>query len=559
MFSHIKFEIGNRATALVIAALLVSLGGLPARAQNIAITGTLKDANGEPVAGALVKIRNEELGLGFLTVSQEKGRYSIPNLVPGKYIIQAFGASNQSAAAAPLEIGTGQQRTTDLVLGAPLHVPPREKRMTDADYEKVMPEGEGKNVVINWCVTCHTLRPIVTARKTREKWEETVDRMYNDLLGKDRPLTWTIKYDVFYNLERPNLMIDYLAKNFGPDTPSDPRVAGPSSHTNRNLPGILLKGPAAKYAAMEFSMPPGSMPHDIAVDSQGIAWVSERNTGMLGRFDPDSLKYTSTASPAGKAAKFQLNAIAVDARDQIWCVDDGPNARILQFNPQSGEFKSYPIPEYRYLAPEIGWARTATLRFSDGNVWGTGITAQRILRLNPSTGKIKDYSVPLGSAPLGLAVGGNKMIWYAAEVGNAVVSLDPATGRLTPHEVPTPRSDLTGMAVDAEGNLWVAATESGKLVKVDHRTGNVTEYPVPAEESGPYSVDVDTKRNLVWFSEMFTDKIGRFDPRANSFAEFPLPNSDLDVRRIEIDRSNPNRVWWSGASADKIGYIEVIE
>ena len=82
---------------------------------------------------------------------------------------------------------------------------------------------------------------------------------------------------------------------------------------------------------------------------------------------------------------------------------------------------------------------------------------------------------------------------------------------------------------------------------------------MPAEDPGLFAVDVDVKRNLVWFSEMFTDKIGRFDPRTNSFVEFPHPSSDADVRRIEVDRSHPNRVWWAGNHSGKIGFIETTE
>ncbi len=82
--------------------------------------------------------------------------------------------------------------------------------------------------------------------------------------------------------------------------PVDPRVVQQwlllprlsPSHPNRNLPATLLRGTASKYVAMEFSLPPGSMPHDIAVDSTGIAWIDETATGMLGRLDPASLTYT---------------------------------------------------------------------------------------------------------------------------------------------------------------------------------------------------------------------------------------------------------------------------
>jgi virginiamycin B lyase len=379
------------------------------------------------------------------------------------------------------------------------------------------------------------------------------------------PLWFALKDDEFVGGKRYGLLIDYLTKNFGPQSPVDPRVVEPwvvpgsAVHASRNLPAALLTGAAAKSVAMEFSLAPDSMPSDVAVDSQGAAWVSERNTGMLGRFDPTSNTYTRIAVPPGKTPKFQLNSIAVDPQDQVWFVDDGPNARIVQFNPKSKQFDTFPIPEYRWAVPEIGPARIATLRFLNGAVWGTRLTAQKILKLDPRTRKITEYPIPRGSSPFGLAVSGTDTIWYAAEVGNVVVKLNSSTGELVPHDVPTDRSDLRGMSIDSAGNLWVAATEAGKLVKVDGNTGKATEFAPPTADSGPYSVDVDTKRNLVWFNEIFSDRIGRFDPGTNSFVEFPLPSADLDVRRIEIDRNHPNRVWWSGARAGKIGYIEVME
>src|SRR5262249_20729516 len=110
---------------------------------------------------------------------------------------------------------------------------------------------------------------------------------------------------------------------------------------------------------------------------------------------------------------------------------------------------------------------------------------------------------------------------------------------------------------DADGNLWIAGTESGKLIRVDYHKGSSTEFTPPDADSGPYSVDVDTKQNVIWFNESFADKIARFDPKTGAFVEFPLPSADLDVRRIQVDPHNPNRVWWSGYRADKIGYIEV--
>ena len=565
MLTGINPARGNRGAMMMVALAIMASSSLPLSAQNTGITGIMKNTAGEPVAGGLVKVRSEALGLGFMIVSQGQGRYSTPNLLPGKYSVQGFGGGYQSSPAGPVEISSGQQGRMDLVLSIPLQIPSRVKRLTDADYEKLMPEGEVAGVrhsLAHQCNECHTLERIVSARKTREKWRSTIDRM-RDYEIEDRHPLW-IRFQEDGILD--GLWFDYLAKNFGPDNPQYPEVvkqwllqSGAPSHPNRNWPATLLQGAAAKYVAMEFSLPPGSAPRDIAVDSQGIAWVNERDKGMLGRFDPVSLTYSRIAPPPAKNSKLQLNAVAVDPQDQIWIVDDGPNARILRYNPKSQTFNSYPILEFRWLASDTGWARIATLRFLDGNVWATGETSDRILKLDPNTQKITDYSVPRGSSPFGLAIGANKMIWYAGLIGNSIVRLDSKTGRLAPHNVHTERSELKAMAADSEGNLWAAATESGKLVRVDNKSGDVVELTPPTEDSGPFAVDVDTKRNLVWFSEVFADRIARFDPGTQTFVEFPHPSADSDVRRIEVDRSNPNRVWWSSARNDKIGYIEVIE
>jgi streptogramin lyase len=145
---------------------------------------------------------------------------------------------------------------------------------------------------------------------------------------------------------------------------------------------------------------------------------------------------------------------------------------------------------------------------------------------------------------------------------NQVLKVDHKSGRLTKYYLPTQepdRADVRGIAADADGNLWAAETEAGKLVKLDYRIGGFTEYAPPTNDPGPYSVDVDTSRNLIWFSEIYSDRIGRYDPRTNTFVEYPHPDSDSDVQRVEVDRSHPNRVWWSSPRNDKIGYIEVIE
>jgi len=173
--------------------------------------------------------------------------------------------------------------------------------------------------------------------------------------------------------------------------------------------------------------------------------------------------------------------------------------------------------------------------------------------------KISEYAVPRGSVPFGLTVTGNNTLWYTAAAGNVIVSLDSTTGTLKPREVPARRSGLSGMAADSQGNVWAAATETGQLLKADSKTGSVTEYVPPSADAGPFAVAVDAKRNVVWFSEIEADRIGRFDPGTGVFVEFPHLEPDSLIRRLEVDRSRPNRVWWADARRNTIGFIEVLE
>ena len=531
-----------RAVFAMLLLWAASLCDSPLRAENGALTGTVSDAKGQPVAGALVKVASREPGVSFMVVSQALGRYRTPCLPPGNYSVQAFGAAVKSAAT-----NVSNDAVADLALTEPLQIPTRPKRMTDIDYAKLMPEGSGKNAVAGRCATCHSLQWVVSARKTPQQWHQTVDRMRDNFQGRLRPLN-NISGEA--DLLQLDTMADYLAKNFTPEHAIDSRIA------RRAQPGGSFRGGDVKqdYVAMEYTLPPDSNPSGIAVDAHGVAWIAEANTGMLGRFDPIAMKYSRIAPP-GKNPKAHSSAVAVDPSGHVWLADDGPDARILRYAPETKEFTSYKMPAYPFGVPSPN--RLVTLRFIDGNVWATGITSDRVIRLDPRTGKATEFPVPKGSSPYGLAYGGDRRLWYTAEVGNAMGRLDPTTGLLAYYNAPAAKSELHGLAADADGNLWSASTETGKLIRVDFRTGAIGEFAPPAEDSGPYAVDVDTSRNLIWFSQVYSDRIARFDPRTSTMIEFPLPSADSDARIIEIDRSRPNRVWWAGGTANKIGYVEV--
>jgi streptogramin lyase len=519
----------------------------------------------------MVRVRSAELGLTFMVVSQAQGRYSTPNLLPGKYTVEGIGGAYQSNASGPVEVASGRPSKMDVVLSSARKATPPRKRKTQADYAATMPEGPAKQVLLTKCVACHDLDGVDTRTlrilSSRQEWEE--DMGLHKYYMEDRP-------DRLSD-EEAKLLVDYMTKNFSLESPGTRRrEERPAADPNSHLPATLLKGAEGKYVVMEFNLRPNAFPHDISVDSQGIAWISEHSEnehtengvkggdGRVGRIDPKTLKYTTIPPPPGKLPS-RLSGSAVDPQGIVWHADNGHNARMVSYNPKTGEFKTYamPAPPRQQEWDESGWgdgsSNMNTITFQDGFVWGSGLLSGQIYKLDPVSGGVITYPIPKGRPPYGLAFDNNKMLWYSAEFADEIVKLDTTNGKRTHYNVPTRHADLRHIQTDANGNVWASAQGTDKLIKVDGRTGQVTEYAPPTALSGIDTVDVDRKRNLIWVGEAEADKLARFDPRTNTFVEFPLPSLRTGLKRIAVDPSNPNRVWWCATGSNRAGYIEVLE
>jgi virginiamycin B lyase len=161
--------------------------------------------------------------------------------------------------------------------------------------------------------------------------------------------------------------------------------------------------------------------------------------------------------------------------------------------------------------------------------------------------------------PYGMAISGDGKVWFIENAMNKLGRIDPATGKIDEFDIPVKDAVARKGGMDSSGNVWVGLHGAGKLMKVDYKTTQMTVFTPPTGNAGVYSVQGDPKSPLVWFSEQHVDKIARFDPQTETFTEFQLPSAESDPRRIEIDPSNPNRIWWSGTLSGKVGYIELLK
>jgi streptogramin lyase/mono/diheme cytochrome c family protein len=530
------------------------------------------------MSGAFVKLSSPDLNLTYMIVSQAGGRYSLPGLAPGSYTIQGFGGRYQSESVGVAAIAGSNTAARDLVLSVPRIVGTKAARRTPTDYLAMLPEGEGKAIVMNRCLLCHGAELIAPLRSNRDAWRKTVTRMNLYWTGRpdlqhDRPLAAMSE-------EELDVMLSYLTKNFGPDNAplgAERIFASPDD----NLPLGSPEHAEAKFVEMELDQHSSFQVYDITVDFRGTAWVSGRKgpaptvgkiadrremdrmngdtaRGAIGRFDSQRMSVVPIPLPADESSSV-LGALAADPEGNIWVSDRDPkSSHWYEYKPDDGRFLLFEIPPPLNLPAGVlrEPVNVNTIRFLDGDVWGVANPTSRVLKLDPMTKKVTQYPVPLGSHPHGFAIGGDEAIWYAAVMDREVVRLDPSDGSLRHYATNLPLAGYR-MATDRDGNLWIV-TMGGTLAKLDYISGRITQFDIPAKNSRSYAIAVDTKHNFIWFDETDAGKLGRFDPASRTFAEFPLPSAEIGyIIRLVVDPTDAGRVWWSAPG--EVGWIEVTD
>jgi mono/diheme cytochrome c family protein len=323
------------AIGVAASALLLCAQSAQAVPNAGTIEGVVKNAAGQPVTGAYVKLKNTDGRLTFLVASQAGGKFTAGDLPPGQYTIQGIGGGFTSAVSQPLTLDANKTaKAADISLAnkqGPVLAGAWPGRLPEEEHAKVsltLPAGAGKALVEEKCTACHTDNRIVVKRSDANDWAFTIRRMRINLAAAGMP-------DL--SEQDASTITKYLADNFKP-------LAGHDE--NARFPRTLAAGDATKFRVVTYNLPrPYSEPHDIAVDPTGVAWAAER-AGMLIRFDPKNLEFTERPIPAGIAApdRQRLGNPQIDAKGILWTAD-GPNNRWLSYDTVNRQYKSYPWTE----------------------------------------------------------------------------------------------------------------------------------------------------------------------------------------------------------------------
>lgn len=306
------------------------------------------------------------------------------------------------------------------------------------------------------------------------------------------------------------------------------------------LPGAVLAGPEL----VEYPVPAGAHPHDVAPAPDGGVWYTGQHDGTLGLLDPATGDIDIVALGAGS----RPHGVIVGPDGDAWVTDGGLNT-IVRVDGETHEVTTFPLPE-----DEAG-ANLDTAAFDgDGVLWFTGQSGI-YGRLDPRVGVVEVFDAPGGRGPYGITATPGGDIWYASLAGSHIARIDPATGDATRVDPPTPGQGARRVWSDSGGRIWVAEWEAGQVAVHDPADGSWREWRLPGERPMAYAVYVD-EDDIVWLTDFGANAIVRFDPTDETFISFPLPDAGAAVRQL---LGRPGEVWGAESGLDRLVVVRLHE
>jgi virginiamycin B lyase len=235
----------------------------------------------------------------------------------------------------------------------------------------------------------------------------------------------------------------------------------------------------------EITLPPGTMPGDLAETPDGTIWFTERGFAVVGGRHSGIGSYapsgTLSEPVSFKKGEF-IGGIAAANDGSVWFSYGQENGTASEVK-RSGIVESFPL---------AAGSQPTELRIGpDGNIWVAEFGTGSIARLTP-LGQITQ--VPLnakGDGPFGLGFG-ESGLWFSSS--SNIGYIDPKNQI---HMFTVPRSDSDADEIIALPNGDAAFSESSARIGIVSPRGRFVEFTVPGQPDG---LLLDKSGNL-WYTD----------------------------------------------------------
>jgi len=532
------------AVALFLTASdLVRADGSP----GVALSGQVTSTEEGPMEGVLVSAKKADSTVTITVVSDDKGRYSFPSakLTPGQYSLAIRAVGYELDGAGAVEITPEKTATADLKLHKTKRLA---SQLTNAEWIASVPGSQQQKTTLLSCVGCHTLERIARSQHNATEFVQVLQRMAN-YANQSTPLRPQLRLGA-----RDTALVGEEQVRVQRSQAEWLSTINLSSSSTWDFPLKTLprpKGKATRVVITEYDLPrPTIEPHDVIVDTEGIAWYSNFGEQTLGKLDTKTGKHMEYPVPEPKKGSPTGSlSVRFDKEQNLW-LGMMYQASIAKFDKKTETFQVWNIP------PDLNKANTQINMTSpmhigvDGKVWAQNNGFAGVHRIDLKSGKWETWD-PFKESPRGHniydVIADSQNNAYFTDIGREHIGrIDANTGKITMFETPTKNSGPRRGMMDAQDRLWFGEYRGNRIGMFDAKTGRFQEWEVPTPWSNPYDVAVD-KNGEAWTGSMLNDRITRLDTKTGQFTEYLLPRS-TNVRRVFVDNSTTSVTFWVGSN-----------
>lgn len=504
----------RRSKIVFLAALIAMLNACGAEtsspssggsAANPATAGTVVDAQGTPLAGAMV---TANLANRTITVFADgNGHFDLPDATANAFSITIKHPGFETTTFTPERAA----QYTLAPVGEPL------VQVPSSHWLQLLPDGPMRREFILNCASCHEIsqpRIFLGGRpRTPELWHAAMIMMR--------------AIDV-YSVIPPDFddkgYADWLAEHLDEEAISQLQPAEP--------PTADL---AERLVITEYELPvDGSLPHDLVVGPHGRIWITGFLNDVIWALDPETGDYETFSVDDDPDVNAQPRALEFASDGRLWVVN-GETRQVLRLDTETGSYEAFDVDMY---------AHSLDLDVA-GNVWANDYFAdkERIARIDQATGKVDTIAMPSSDRPTeeglplpyGLQVDQASRLYSTQLAANTLIVYDTASTDAQLVQMPAPNSGPRRPGVAPDGTLWIPEFNTGHVTQYDPVSQSFQRVDLGNPALGAYDVEVNQGNGDVWITGSLDASLIRLQPESRKISRIPLPTPPAYSRHIAID------------------------
>jgi len=501
------------------------------------IAGNVTGPDGKPFMGAFVVAENARNKTTVSVLSDAQGSYRIANLPAAAYTVQISAIGYKSEPRADVRLAGEETASFDFALQKSMV---RWSDLTTYQGRQLLPKTKSHDLSHNdpFFTTCFQSCHSFQKRMATGSWDEDGWRT-RVIYMRDVMMAGEGRR---LSNDEVDDFVSYLTTAFGPNSPKPPSPEDMPAYKSLVRPfGAAAMNIA--YVEYDFDAPNGHGPWSAAEDKDGMLWIPYYGRGNeVVRLNPRTAEMTRFGLPFAKTAGIHS---AVPAPDGTVWFTEAALGRIAHLDPVTKEITEYqnsPLPDGRRTG-------THTVRVDGfGRVWVSGGPA--ISLYDPKTEAFTHFDL---GGTYGNVAGQNGDQWFTSFRDDGPIARVTKDGELSKFYPPT-KGKPQRLQVDSDGIVWFSERRGNKIGRFDPKAQTFKEFPLPGPEASPYAIGID-RDHMIWYSSHEQDTLNRLDPKTGEVIEYPYPHSEISMREFFLD--SQGRMWYASSVNNKVGYFYI--